>query len=116
VCKFGSKGEKGREGNIRAIFEEGETLQYRSTGRLFALKKRTDPFVVFQSLDGLTQVLTEEKNIFDFFEIILRGRPANFRDGYIFHTGKRMPKSIKKRKWVTPPTRPMTEAKGEMKK
>jgi hypothetical protein len=28
----------------------------------------------------------------------------------------RMAKSIKERKGVTPPTRPLTEAKGEMKK
>jgi hypothetical protein len=57
VCNFGSKGEK---------------LKYRSTGRIFEVKKRTDPFVIWQSLDGGTQVLTGEKNIFDFFEKTLR--------------------------------------------
>jgi hypothetical protein len=41
VCNFGSKGEKGRRKNIRVIFEEGETLQYRSTGRIFEVKRRS---------------------------------------------------------------------------
>jgi hypothetical protein len=41
VRNFGSKGEKGREKNIRVIFEEGETLKYRSTGRIFEVKKRS---------------------------------------------------------------------------
>ena len=53
MCNFGSKGEK---------------LKCRSTGRVFEVKKRTDPFVIWQSLDGVTQVLTGEKNIFDYFE------------------------------------------------
>ena len=52
---------------MRAIFEEGEKLKYRSTGRTFEVKKRTDQLVILQSLDGVTQVLTGEKNIFDFF-------------------------------------------------
>jgi hypothetical protein len=72
VCNFGSKGEKGRGGNIRIIFEEGETLKDRSTGRIFGVKKRTDPFVILQSLDGVTQVLTGEKSSFDFFEKTLK--------------------------------------------
>jgi hypothetical protein len=54
--------------NIMVSFEEGETLKFRSTGRIFEVKKRTDQFVTLQSLDGLT-----------------------------------------------PPTRPLTEAKGEIK-
>jgi hypothetical protein len=72
VCNFGSKGEKGRGGNISVIFEEGETLKYRSTERIFEVKKRTDQFVILQSLDGLTQVLTGEKSNFDFFEKTLK--------------------------------------------
>ena len=72
MCNFGSKGEKGRGGNISVIFEEGETLKYRSTGRIFEVKKRTNQFVILQSLDGLTQVLTGEKSIFDFFEEALK--------------------------------------------
>jgi hypothetical protein len=72
VCNFGSKGEKEGGGNIRVIFEEGETLQYRSTGRIFEVKKRTDQFVILPSLEGLTQVLTGEKSIFDFFEKTLK--------------------------------------------
>ena len=72
MCNFGSKREKGKGGNTRVIFEEGETLQYRSTGRIFEVKKRTDRFVILQSLDALTQVLTGEKSIFDFFEKTLK--------------------------------------------
>ena len=53
---------------MRVIFEEGKTLKYRSTGRIFEVKKRTDQVVILQSLDGSTQVLTGEKSIFDFFE------------------------------------------------
>ena len=67
---------------MSVIFEEGETLKYRSTGRIFEVKKRTEQFVTLQSLDGLTQVLTGEKSIFDFFEKILKARvriySANF--------------------------------------
>ena len=72
MCNFGSKGEKGRGENISVIFEEGETLKYRSTRRIFEVKKRTDQVVILQSLDGVTQVLTGEKNIFDFFEKTLK--------------------------------------------
>jgi len=72
VCNFGSKGEKGRRGNISVIFEEGETLKYRSAGRIFEVRKRTYQFVILQSLDGLTQVLTGEKSNFDFFEKTLK--------------------------------------------
>ena len=72
MCNFGSKGEKGKGGNTRVIFKEGETLQYRSTGRIFEVKKRTDKFVILPSLDGLTQVLTGEKSIFNFFEKTLK--------------------------------------------
>jgi len=72
VCNFGSKGKKGRGRNISVIFEEGETLKYRSTGRIFEVKKRTDQFVILQSLDGLTQVLRGEKSIFDFSEKALK--------------------------------------------
>jgi hypothetical protein len=72
VCNFGSKGEKGRRRNISVIFEEEETLKYRSTERIFEVKKRTDQFVILQSLDGLTQVLTGEKSIFNFFEKTLK--------------------------------------------
>jgi hypothetical protein len=68
VCNFGSKGEKGRGGNISIIFAEGETLKDRSTGRIFEVKKRTGSFLILQSLDGLTQVLTGEKSISDFFQ------------------------------------------------
>jgi len=46
VCNFGSKGEKGNGGNIIIIFEEGETFKYRSTGRIFKVKKRLDQFVM----------------------------------------------------------------------
>jgi len=67
---------------MSVIFEEGETLKYRSTGRIFEVKKRTEQFVTLQSLDGLTQVLTGEKSIFDFFEKTLKARvriySANF--------------------------------------
>ena len=72
MCNFGSKGKKGRGENISVIFEEGETLKYRSTGRIFEVKKRTDQFVTLKSLDGVTQILPEEKNIFDFFEKTLK--------------------------------------------
>jgi hypothetical protein len=72
VCTFGGKGEKGRGRNIGVIFEEEETLKYRSTGRIFEVKKRTDQFVISPSLDGLTQVLTGEKSIFNFFEKTLK--------------------------------------------
>ena len=72
MCNFGSKGEKGKGGNTRVIFKEEETLQYRSTERIFEVKKRTDQFVILQSLDGLTQVLTGEKSIFVFFERTLK--------------------------------------------
>ena len=72
MCNFGSKGEKGKGGNTRVIFKEEETLQYRSTERIFEVKKRTDQFVILQSLDGLTQVLTGEKSIFNFFEKTLK--------------------------------------------
>ena len=53
-------------------FEQGETLKYRSTGRIFEVKKRKDQFLILQSLDGLAQVLTEEKNIFAFSEKTLK--------------------------------------------
>ncbi|NWF56520.1 MAG: hypothetical protein HXY45_17170 [Syntrophaceae bacterium] len=53
---------------MRVLFEEGETLKYRSTGHIFEVKKRTDQVVILQSLDGSTQVLTGEKSVFDFFE------------------------------------------------
>jgi len=72
VCNFGIKKEKRRGGNTSAIFEEGGAFKYRSTGHIFEVKKRTDQFEIFQSLDGLTYVLTEEKSIFRFFEKALR--------------------------------------------
>jgi len=72
VCNFGCKGEKGRGGNIRVIFEEGETLKYRSAGRIFEVRKRTDQFVILKPLDGVTQVLTGERSIFDFSEKTLK--------------------------------------------
>ena len=72
MCNFGSKGEKGRRGNISVIFEEGERFKYRSTGRIFEVKKRTDQVVILQSLDGVTQILTGEKSIFDYFEKTLK--------------------------------------------
>jgi len=50
VCNFGSKGEKGNGGNIIIIFEEGETFKYRSTGRIFKVKKRLDQFVMKMEL------------------------------------------------------------------
>jgi len=61
------KGDK-----MRVIFEEGEKLKYRSTGRIFEVKKRTDQVVILQSLDGVTQVLTGEKSIFEYFEKTLK--------------------------------------------
>ena len=63
MYNFGSKGEK---------------LKCRSTGCVFEVKKRTDPFVIRQPLNGVTQVLTGEKNIFDFFEKIIKAssRPS----------------------------------------
>ena len=67
MCRFGSKGKKGG-GNIRVIFGEGETLKYKSTGRIFEVKKITDQFVILQSLDGLMQVFTGEKSFFYLFE------------------------------------------------
>jgi hypothetical protein len=48
----------GKKGYLGEIFEEGETIKGQSTGRIFELKKRTDQFVILQSLDGSTQVLT----------------------------------------------------------
>ena len=57
MYNFGSKGEK---------------LKCRSTGCVFEVKKRTDPFVIWQPLDGVTQVLTGEKSIFDYFEKTLK--------------------------------------------
>ena len=81
MCRFVSSGKKERGEKMRVILEEGEALKYRSTGRIFEVKKRTDQVVILQSLDGATQVLTGEKNIFDFFEEPPEGRPANFRDG-----------------------------------
>jgi len=72
MCAFGSKREKGKGGYLGDIFEEGETLKDRSTGRIFELKRRTDQFVILQSLDGSTQVLTGEKSIFHLFEKTLK--------------------------------------------
>ena len=72
MCAFGSKREKGKGGYLGDICEEGETLKDRSTGRIFEVKKRTDQFVILQSLDGSTQVLTGEKSIFDYFEKTLK--------------------------------------------
>lgn len=63
------------------IFEEGETLKERSTGRIFELKRRTDQFVILQSLDGSTQVLTGEKSIFHLFEKSLEAVIQKSRTG-----------------------------------
>ena len=51
---LGSKGETGKRRNTRDIFAGGETLRYRSSERIFEVKKRAGQFVILQSLDGLT--------------------------------------------------------------
>ena len=52
------------------IPKEGEILKYRLTGNIFKVKKITTQFVILQSMDGLTQIMTGEKSLVDLFEKI----------------------------------------------
>jgi hypothetical protein len=52
------------------IPEEGKMLKYRSNGNTFEVKKITNQFVILHSVDGSTQILTEEKSLANSFEEI----------------------------------------------
>ncbi len=52
------------------IPKEGEILKYRATGNIFRVNKITNQFVILQSMNGLTQIMTGEKSLVGLFEKI----------------------------------------------
>lgn len=58
------------------IPEEGEILKYLPTGDVFEVKKTTNQFVILDSPDGLTQIMTGKRSLVNLFEKISR---SNFR-------------------------------------
>lgn len=53
-----------------SIPEIGEVLRYRETGNIFEVRKITSEFVILHSTDGMQQIMTGKKNVFDSFEKI----------------------------------------------
>jgi len=52
------------------IPKEGEILKYRLTGHIFKVQKITAQFVILQSMDELTQIMTGVKSLVHLFEKI----------------------------------------------
>lgn len=50
------------------IAQEGSRLKYRPTGTVFEVKKITNQFVILNSTDGSTQIMTEKQSFPFFFE------------------------------------------------
>ncbi len=65
------------------IPREGEILKYRLTGNIFKVKKITTQFVILQSMDGLTQIMTGVKSLVHLFEKIPHLNPRSDNLGWI---------------------------------
>lgn len=60
------------------IPQEGTRFRHRPTGTLFKVKKITSQFVILNSMDGSSQIMTEKRSFtfpFD-FEEIPQGEPT----------------------------------------
>ena len=51
--------------------EKGEVLKYRQTGELFEGRKIVDEFVILHSRQGISQIVTGIRGLFNSFEKIL---------------------------------------------
>ncbi len=50
--------------------QEGQVLTYRQTGELFEVRKIADEFVILHSRQGIKQIMTGIKGLFNSFEKI----------------------------------------------
>ena len=50
--------------------EKGQVLKYRQTGELFEVRTIFDEFVILHSRQGITQIVTGIKGLFNSFEKI----------------------------------------------
>jgi hypothetical protein len=50
--------------------EKGQVLKYRQTGELFEVRTIFDEFVILHSRQGITQIVTGIKGLFNAFEKI----------------------------------------------
>jgi hypothetical protein len=64
------QGNPGREGGKMTIPQIGETVKYLRTTDLFQVKKVTPKFIVLNSQDGLTQIMTPTESLDLVFERI----------------------------------------------
>jgi len=65
------QGNPGREVKKITNPQIGETVKYLRTGDLFQVKKVTPKFVVLNSQDGLTQIMTPTESLDLVFEKII---------------------------------------------
>ncbi len=54
------------------IPKEGQVLKYRQTGELFVVRKIARGFVILHSGEGISQIVTGRKSLFNSFEQIPR--------------------------------------------
>jgi hypothetical protein len=50
--------------------KKGQVLKYRETGELFEVRKIVDEFVILHSRQGISQMMTGVKGLFNSFERI----------------------------------------------
>ena len=50
--------------------KKGQVLKYRQTGELFEVRKVVDEFVILHSRQGISQILTGIRGLFNSFEKI----------------------------------------------
>ena len=61
---------------------EGEVLKHRQTGELFEIRKISCEFVILHSRDGISQIMTGGKSLFQVFEKVpeMKGPVSPFPD------------------------------------
>jgi hypothetical protein len=55
---------------VANIPEKGQVLKFRQTGELFEVRKIADEFVILRSRQGISQIMTGVKDLFNSFEKI----------------------------------------------
>ena len=55
--------------------KEGSRLRNKRMGTIFEVKKITNQFVILESLDGLTQIMTEKDSLHFLFENLFPVEP-----------------------------------------
>ena len=64
--------------------KEGQVLKYRQTGEFFEVRKIAREFVILHSRDGISQIMTGKKSLFNVFEKVpkMKGPVSPFPDYY----------------------------------